>query len=263
MTEPGLTCFLLADSSLLAYGSNMKQILKIVVAILTVVSLWSGVIGLASAGNRSVINPVIVELFTSQGCSSCPPADALLGTLADREDVLGLSFHVDYWDYIGWRDPFASKLNTLRQRLYVKALSGPYVYTPQIVIDGRMDAMGSNKSEVFSSIAFAGKQMKLALSKNSKGEIVLPEDTNGRNSTIWLVFFDSSHTTKVLKGENVGRTITNSNVVRSIQDLGEWNGEARTLTIPDFPSDGYAVLIQSAADFGHGPIRASYAEIQE
>jgi hypothetical protein len=211
---------------------------------------------------KSLINPVIVELFTSQGCSSCPPADAYLQKLTKTDSVLGLSFHVDYWDYIGWKDPFASSQHTKRQRMYADALRARYVYTPQVVVDGRLDAMGADKPDINRCIDYAGKQMKLTISRGDKGEILLPEDHNGKNSSVWLVHFDKEHTTKILRGENRGRTLTNANVVRSIEHLGLWDGQAMALKAPEFLADGYVVIVQSARNFGHGPVRASYAEFK-
>ena len=99
--------------------------------------------------------PVVVELYTSQGCSSCPPADAFLGELARQDDVIALSLHVDYWDYMGWTDTFASPVTTARQRAYKQALNSRYVYTPQIVVDGRGHAVGSRRAEVRTLIAEA------------------------------------------------------------------------------------------------------------
>ncbi len=217
----------------------------------------------ASGDQRKfLINPVIVELFTSQGCSSCPPADAYLQKLTKNDAVLGLSFHVDYWDYIGWKDPFASSQHTKRQRMYADALRARYVYTPQVVVDGRLDAMGADKSDINRCINYADKQMKLTISRGDNGEILLPEDHNGKNSSVWLVHFDKEHTTKILRGENRGRTLTNSNVVRSIEHLGLWDGQAMVLKAPEFLADGYVVIVQSARNFGHGPVRASYAEFK-
>src|SRR6059036_991639 len=104
----------------------------------------------AAAPGRAADNrpPVVVELFTSEGCSSCPPADAFLGELAQRPDIVALAFHVDYWDYIGWKDPYASPLTTQRQHDYAAALHLHMVYTPQMVVDGRADVVGSERSDV-------------------------------------------------------------------------------------------------------------------
>src|SRR5277367_5521376 len=112
-------------------------------AILLVLALM-----LSSVAQAGETRPVVVELFTSQGCNSCPPADAYLGELAKRPDVLALSLHVDYWDYIGWRDPFAQHAFTLRQRDYSHALSERYVYTPQMVINGQLQGVGSQRGDI-------------------------------------------------------------------------------------------------------------------
>src|SRR5690242_20233995 len=119
--------------------------------------------GAAMAGERAV--PVVVELFTSQGCNSCPPADAYLGELAKRPDVLALSLHVDYWDYIGWKDPFAHHAFTLRQREYSRALSQRYVYTPQMVINGDLQGVGSERRTIEALIARAEKEQKAPASR--------------------------------------------------------------------------------------------------
>ena len=211
---------------------------------------------------KSIVNPVIVELFTSQGCSSCPPADAYLKQVNNNQDVLGLSFHVDYRDYIGWKDPFASQLHTKRQRLYADALRARYVYTPQVVVDGRLDAMGADKKDIKRCINYADKQMKLELSRGDNGEILFPQDHHGKNSSVWLVHFDKEHTTQVLRGENRGRTLTNANVVRAIEHLGLWDGQAMALKSPEFLADGFVIIVQSARNLGHGPVRASYAEFK-
>src|SRR5258707_8836135 len=130
-------------------------------------------VGLAAIGSASAAetSPVVVELFTSQGCSSCPPADSLLGELSKRSDVLALGFHVDYWDYIGWKDPYASKLATKRQHDYAAALRLHMVYTPQMVVDGRTDVVGSERGDVAAAIGKAAAQPKLAVAieKDSPG----------------------------------------------------------------------------------------------
>ena len=262
MSKEDLTPFLLAVYWVLSYLRVMKKLLSHIFAVVAVLMLSAEGTLASDKDAKYLINPVIVELFTSQGCSSCPPADAFLKQLDQQERVLGLSFHVDYWDYIGWKDPFASNLHTKRQKLYADALRARYVYTPQVVVDGRLDAMGADKTDINRCINHADKQMKLKLSRGQNGEILFPQDHNGRNSSVWLVHFDREHTTKVLRGENRGRTLTNANVVRSIQHLGQWNGQAMALKAPEFLADGFAVIVQSARNFGHGPVRASYAEFK-
>ena len=204
--------------------------------------------------------PVVVELFTSQGCSSCPPADALLDELADQPGVLALSFHVDYWDYIGWKDPFATAAYTQRQRDYARALSLRYVYTPQIVVDGREDLVGSHRRAVAEAIRKAAKRkptVAVDLVPEEGGKITLSDGpAPSEGATVYLVMFDDGHDTQVARGENGGRTMHNANVVREYRKLGTWTGEAM-----EFPIDiaaaraegrgGCAVIVQSGTT---GPI---------
>jgi len=109
---------------------------------------------------------------------------------------------------------------------------------------------------------YADKQMKLELSRGDNGEILFPQDHHGKNSSVWLVHFDKEHTTQVLRGENRGRTLTNANVVRAIEHLGLWDGQAMALKSPEFLADGFVIIVQSARNLGHGPVRASYAEFK-
>ena len=137
---------------------------------------------------------VVVELFTSQGCSSCPPADAYLAELAKRDDVIALSFHVDYWNYIGWKDPFSSPEAAARQRAYGRALQKRYVYTPQIVVDGRAEAVGSNRAVVSSLIkmAQAAQKIDIDVTRNADGsaDIHLPGALPGGETRgeLWIGF---------------------------------------------------------------------------
>jgi hypothetical protein len=173
--------------------------------------------------------PVVVELFTSQGCSSCPPADAFLGELAARPDVLALSLHVDYWDYIGWKDPFAQRAHTERQRAYAKTLHLRFVYTPQIVIDGMLQGIGSERAKIDKLIEKARKSAAAgpALTVSGDGErrtLRIAGDQQPAPATIWLVGFNSRHETSVGAGENGGRRIANHNVVRVMHAVGTWSG---------------------------------------
>ena len=203
---------------------------------------------------------VVVELFTSQGCSSCPPADALLDELADQPGLLALSFHVDYWDYIGWKDPFASPAHTQRQRAYAQSLGLRYVYTPQIVVDGRTDVVGSQRRKVANAITEAAKRpsaVEVGLIDDDGGKITLSAgQAPAGGATVYLVMFDDDHDTAVARGENSGRTIHNANVVREYKTLGRWTGAAT-----EFPLDiaaarsqgrgGCAVIVQSGTN---GPV---------
>jgi hypothetical protein len=173
--------------------------------------------------------PVVVELFTSQGCNSCPPADAFLGELAARPDVLALSLHVDYWDYIGWKDPFAQRAYTERQRGYAKALHLRFVYTPQIVIDGTLQGVGSERAKIDKLIEKARKSAAAGPTLTIAGDgerrvLRIAGGMPAAPATIWLIGFDGRHETSVGSGENGGRRIANHNVVRIMQAVGTWSG---------------------------------------
>jgi hypothetical protein len=180
----------------------------------------------------------VIELFTSQGCSSCPPADQNLAELAKRRDIVALSFHVDYWDYIGWKDPFASAGNTQRQHAYAKALKQRYVYTPEMVIQGAVHGPGVKMAEVLAMIDKARQRKLVRLNPvlargDDKGLLVtLPAGATDGATDVWLVTFDPQHRTKVKRGENSGSILTNTNVVRSCERLGAWTGTAASWTVP-------------------------------
>ncbi|MBI1245548.1 MAG: DUF1223 domain-containing protein [Alphaproteobacteria bacterium] len=196
--------------------------------------------------------PVVVELFTSQGCSSCPPADALLKELAGRKDVVALSFHVDYWDRLGWKDPFSSPAATARQRAYARALSLNTVYTPQAVVDGRIDAIGSDRRALARAIENAQKVRHVEASLvREGGEVVVrvagleaPQRAN-----VSLVTFVREAVTRVVAGENGGRTLKNANIVRSVERLGPAGETPGSWRVPAREGLDFAVLVQ--ADDGH------------
>lgn len=199
------------------------------------------------------VEPVVVELYTSQGCSSCPPADALLGELAARDDVIALSLHVDYWDYIGWKDTFASMATTSRQRAYGRALKSRYIYTPEMIIDGRKDVVGSRRQDVESLIAEAAsrpKPVKLRFEDVNGGRVVIPAGHAPEGgASVWLAIYDGSHEVPIGRGENGGRSLVYHNVVRELEQIGAWNGEE--LIIPVDLADaaargraGCAVIVQ-------------------
>ncbi len=197
---------------------------------------------------------VVVELFTSQGCSSCPPADRYLGELAQRPDVLALAFHVDYWNYIGWTDPYASKLATQRQHDYARHLNLRYVYTPQMVINGTTEGVGSERLSIAPMIKAAEDEkalsQHLSITRNADGALAIHVDAGAgaEPATLWLVGFDPEHATPVLHGENEGQTLKEYQVVRSFAAIGTWRGQALdlTLTADHQPAGdgGLAVLLQ-------------------
>ena len=199
----------------------------------------------ASAADR----PVGVELFTSQGYSSCPPADVLLGELARREDVLALSFHVDYWDRLGWKDPFSSAMATARQRAYAHRLALRTVYTPQVVVDGTAEMVGSDRRAVARAIAAAraAQTVDVKLVREA-GELVVrvgPVEGMSRTS-VQLVAYVPGHTTRVTAGENGGRSLANANIVRSVETLGTAGAAAGEWRVPAETGPGFAVLVQGA-----------------
>lgn len=224
------------------------------------ISLAAAVFGLAfltggSAPTLADKGPVVVELYTSQGCSSCPPADAYLGELAKRENIIALSFHVTYWDYLGWKDRFALKAATKRQRDYSRHFRRGFVYTPQMVIDGQSEVVGSRQFSVDRAIKKATRRtdkITVAVKKGADGKLhaELPmRQASGaaERATVWLVLFDRSHTTDIRRGENGGRKITYHNVVRRVMPLGTWEGEKKSVALPaaEAGRDGCAVLVQS------------------
>ena len=177
----------------------------------------------------------VVELFTSQGCSSCPPADRLMGQLSRDPSLVALSLPVDYWDYIGWKDTLALHGHTTRQRAYAAAHGVGQIYTPQAMINGIEDALGSNRRAIESAIAQTRRSAgPLALPVSvavSGGEISVkvPSASDGhRSGVVWLCPVTSKVSVKIGRGENRGHTITYYNVVRRWVKLGEWNGTAQT-----------------------------------
>lgn len=190
--------------------------------------------------------PVVVELFTSQSCSSCPPADALLAELSrTRPDILALDFHVTYWNRLGWKDPYSLPQATERQRRYAGLLGQEGMYTPQLVAGGRHQAVGSDRRAVLAAIAAAASDtaVPLRLARDAAG-LVLDVGTGPGAGTLLLVGFDPAHTTRVAGGENGGRTLTEVNIVRSLVLAGPWHGAAATLHAPQPAGERTAALLQ-------------------
>ncbi|RVV99076.1 DUF1223 domain-containing protein [Mesobaculum littorinae] len=193
---------------------------------------------------------MVIELFTSQGCSSCPPADALLADLADRPEVLPLALHVDYWDYIGWKDRFASPAFTHRQKGYAHAAGVGTVYTPQMVVGGVDHVVGYRPSELIDLIekhrAAPDRVSLTATLANGTVTVEAPAAPDlGAPVMVQLVTFLPEETTEIERGENAGKTLTYTNIVQDWRDIGEWSG-AEPLKI-DAPLDGglpAAVILQ-------------------
>ncbi len=173
-------------------------------------------------------DPVVVELYTSQGCSSCPPADAILHELAARDDVIALALHVDYWDYIGWKDEFASPAYTERQRQYARVANARTIYTPQMVIGGRDHVVGAKPMEMTDAIrAHQRNQTGFSVDLRRTGD-TLRIEAQGRRApsaplVVQLVRYDPEETVEIRRGENAGRTLSYANIVESWQVLGQWD----------------------------------------
>jgi hypothetical protein len=233
-------------------SASLKNLRAGCLAALGAFLIWQG----AMAGEAKP-QPILVELYTSQGCSSCPQADAIMGQIKGREDVVALSFNVDYWDYIGWRDTLAKRENTLRQQAYEKVLPSHRVYTPQMVIDGARDVVGNQRKDVVDAIArrigeVAAKRVPVSLSQTGDTVEVRIGAMPGVKTpaTVWLAHTLSSRAVNIGSGENSGRVITYHNVVRGFSAVGKWSGEAVTLElpargVPGETTDGVAVWVQS------------------
>ncbi len=211
--------------------------------------------------------PVVIELYTSEGCSSCPPADAFLFDLRQRPGVIALAFHVDYWDYLGWKDRFALHEFTMRQRAYARALGSPMVYTPQIVVDGGAHVVGSNRAAVDAAIAEARARdhlldIGLSWAADDSLLISIPAADYDGKATIWFVRYAEGDQTEVAAGENSGRLLKHANIVEEIAAIGMWDGRAMVINLPHEAiarghgdeAFGCAVLIQPE---GLGPILAA------
>jgi hypothetical protein len=176
--------------------------------------------------------PIVVELYTSQGCSSCPAADALLGRIAERDDVIALSLSVDYWDYLGWKDTLASPKFTERQRAYKGSLGVSMVYTPMMVVNGAAHVNGADEDKLTHTLELASKAAATSV------PIVFREDTDKlfieagaapqggptKDATLWLAVMSKSVQVPIERGENRGKTITYRNVVRDLIPIGTWSG---------------------------------------
>lgn len=214
-------------------------------------------LGAVHAAAERVQRLVVVELFTSQSCSSCPPADAVLTELArDRADVLALSFHVTYWNRLGWRDRFSLQAATDRQRRYGETLGHGQIYTPQMVVQGQRDVVGSNRAAVLTAIRSADDAVVPVMLAQQDQAITLEIGEGAGEGTPWLIGYDQQQSTAVGGGENGGRRLSHSHVVRSVTPLGEWRGKPSRLVVARPEGERVAVLLQAADGAILGAARA-------
>ncbi len=236
----------------------------------TMLGLAAGAVaGLASRPAAAAATsgpPVLVELFTSQGCSSCPPADAFLEELTKRNDVVALSLNVDYWDYLGWRDTLGSADYSRRQREYAINRGDGRVYTPQIVVNGRYHAVGSRKGDVYALVDAEVQRFRnnktVAMDMAVEADQLVINVANApaanlrQDSTVWVMMYAPAIEVEIQRGENTGRTITYHNVVRKMIPAGMWKGDAKTLSLPKKQlfvegAKGCAAIVQAG---GTGPV---------
>ena len=206
--------------------------------------------------------PVLVELFQSQGCSSCPPANANLIRFAARKDALALTFAVDYWDSLGWKDTFSKPEFTARQWAYAKAMSHSEVFTPQVVVNGRADGTGLEDGEMASLANRADRGATGPDVTFEPGAVRIGAGSAPKEGAeVWLARYQPGVVeVAVRRGENAGRTLPHTNVVRQFIRLGRWSGEAERLPLPASETPGLAdaVLVQAA---GAGPILAAATDV--
>jgi hypothetical protein len=211
------------------------------------------------AQSNSPHGPAVVELYTSQGCSSCPPADALLGELSQMPNVLALAFHVDYWDSIGWRDHFALPTAVRRQQQYVETLGLSSAFTPQVVIDGRSSFVGSDKRRILAAIAESLNTIPISVEvAHGVLTVSVPERQDRERYDVNLIVYLPQAATNVERGENSGRTLREFNIVRQFRSLGAWNGRESVFRAPvdSFPADATRVAVLLQRD-QQGPIVGS------
>lgn len=205
--------------------------------------------------------PVIVELYTSQGCASCVPADALLAKLTKRADVIPMSLSVTYWDMLGWKDTLASETYTRRQKSYAETMGHSAVYTPQIIVDGVTDVVGSREGAVEWAIdARAADEEVVPVSLHETPQelqiaIGGAPDRAKTPATVWMFHLKSAATVAIGGGENDGHTMTYHNVVGDLKAIGQWKGEPLSIDLPrasmeSLPHDGIVVVVQSGGGYG-------------
>jgi len=236
-----------------------STILKIALLLVGVAALHSG------AAAQTASAKVVLELFTSQGCSSCPPADALLESYARRDDVIALSVPVDYWDRLGWKDTFASRQHTNRQQEYASARGDGQVYTPQVVVSGRIHVVGSSRPAIDGAIASAktalqGYQVSLRV-RFEDGTLVVevggaPAGAAISHARLLLAVVQDAGAVSIRRGENANRTVTYHNIVRSLRTIGTWAGTPSTLRVTknDFSVAGTQSLVVLLQNGAGGPI---------
>ncbi|KAJ54577.1 hypothetical protein ACMU_17885 [Actibacterium mucosum KCTC 23349] len=208
-------------------------------------------LSLAGAIAAQAEQVIVVELFTSQGCSSCPPADELMVELAGRNDVVALALHVDYWDYIGWKDEFADPAYTQRQKLYARAAGSRSIYTPQFVVQGVDHVVGyrpMDLAQVITQHYMQQQKSEIALTVDVQDGVVSvdPSGAVPEGAVLQIVTYKPEESVSIRRGENAGRTITYANIVTSWSLVDSWVGDAVSVPLTPAPGDQVVAIMQSA-----------------
>jgi hypothetical protein len=229
-----------------------------------VIAATGSLLGLAAASPPAQSGPVVLELYTSQGCSSCPPADALFATFVTRTEVIPLSFSVDYWNYLGWVDTFAKHEFTERQRAYALTRGDGQVYTPQVIVAGGAHVIGSDRAAIEAAIAIAQELPTVDVAVEVIGSVVhidvAAAFVGGPTwGTVWIVLFDTEEAVEIGRGDNAGRTVSYRNIVMDMHRLAMWRGEAMSFELPfaemeQARADGAAIIVQQERNGLPGPI---------
>ncbi len=250
------------------------------IAAYSCISRWSGALGVCAI--VAIVRPAlaktraVVELFTSQGCSSCPPADKIVGELAKDPSVIALSMPIDYWDYLGWKDTLADARFSARQKAYSQMRGDRDVYTPQMVVNGAAHVIGSDRAGIESAIGntrkaegvmsvpvsmtVAGKQITVSVAASTKGPAAM-------HGEVWICSISKAVPISIGRGENRGREITYYNVVRNVLKVGDWNGSPGSWTVPlenvsREGIDAAAVYVQDGSRDRPGPmLGAAYTSL--
>ncbi|MCO5064324.1 MAG: DUF1223 domain-containing protein [Rhizobiaceae bacterium] len=231
-------------------------------ALLAVIA-WTALALPASANDEKPLG--VVELFTSQGCNSCPPADSFFNEMVQKGEVIALAYHVDYWDYLGWKDTLAKPENTERQYAYMRSFGDRSIYTPQLIVNGRGDFKGGDRKSVEDGLALFDKQgegmvVNLTVSETKDSIIIKAGSTTqpAAEANLMLVYFEPPRAIDIDRGENVGRKAIYLNAVTGVRAAGVWHGKATEFELPKSEFDskgGCAALLQGATEDGKlGPI---------
>jgi hypothetical protein len=242
-------------------------------------AIWSGALGVCAI--VAIIRPVhadpraVVELFTSQGCSSCPPADKIIGELSSDPSIIALSMPIDYWDYLGWKDTLADSRFTARQRAYSRMRGDREVYTPQVVVNGAEHVIGSDRAGIENAIAKTSSShnvMSVPVSMSLSGKqinvsVAASKAPAAAHGEVWICSIVKAVPISIGRGENRGQEITYHNVVRNLLKVGDWNGTAENWTVPienlsRDGVDGAVVYVQDGSRDKPGPmLGAAYTSL--